>query len=211
MSARKGLRMLGIGRWVMKKSNYVHALLWASAVVASFYLETFWYAKIRYIREVSFFDYRLTIIAVSMLIFTISMLLIYKIQERESKKNMSKEKQIEEMALELCRPRNIVKMIHHRTCDNCDTSSCDIYELCVDLYNADYRKQSEWISVEERLPQVSSKYICALKDKRGNIWTVPADWSLEMKTWFGEFGELKNIVTHWMPLPEAPKGGAVNE
>ena len=56
---------------------------------------------------------------------------------------MSKEKQIEEMALELCRPRNIVKMIHHRTCDNCDTSSCDIYELCVDLYNAGYRKQSE--------------------------------------------------------------------
>lgn len=60
---------------------------------------------------------------------------------------MSKEKQIEEMALELCRPRNIVKMIHRRTCGNCDTSSCDIYELCVDLYNAGYRKQSEgeWI------------------------------------------------------------------
>ena len=61
---------------------------------------------------------------------------------------MSKEKQIiEEMALELCRPRNIVKMIHHRTCGSCDTSSCDIYELCVDLYNAGYRKQSEgeWI------------------------------------------------------------------
>ena len=55
---------------------------------------------------------------------------------------MSKE-QIEEMALKLCRPRNIVKMIHHRTCGNCDTSSCDIYELCVDLYNAGYRKQSE--------------------------------------------------------------------
>lgn len=52
-------------------------------------------------------------------------------------------KQVEEMALELCRPRNIVKMIHHRTCGNCDTSSCDIYELCVDLYNAGYRKQSE--------------------------------------------------------------------
>lgn len=56
---------------------------------------------------------------------------------------MSKEKQIEEMALELCRPRNIVKMIHHRTCGNCDTSSCDIYELCVDLYNAGYRKMPE--------------------------------------------------------------------
>lgn len=76
----------------MKKSNYVHALLWVPAVVGSFYLETFWYAKIRYIREVSFFDYRLTLIAVSMLIFTISMLSIYKIQERKSKKmkNISK-------------------------------------------------------------------------------------------------------------------------
>ena len=52
-------------------------------------------------------------------------------------------KEIEEMALELCRPRNIVKMMHRRTCGNCDTSSCDIYELCVDLYNAGYRKQSE--------------------------------------------------------------------
>lgn len=63
---------------------------------------------------------------------------------------MSKEKQIEEMALELCHPRNIVKTIHHRTCDNCDTSSCDIYELCVDLYNAGYRKQSEgeWIDAD---------------------------------------------------------------
>jgi hypothetical protein len=51
--------------------------------------------------------------------------------------------EIEEMALELCRPRNIVKMIHNRTCDNCDTSACDIYELGVDLDNAGYRNQSE--------------------------------------------------------------------
>ena len=49
------------------------------------------------------------------------------------------------------------------------------------------------------------KFICCVKDKRGHTWTVPADWSLEMKMWFGEFGELKNMVTHWMPLPEAPK------
>ena len=73
------------------------------------------------------------------------------------------------------------------------------------LYRVGYRKQSEWISVEERLPQVTGKYICGVKDKDGNTWTVPADWSLEMKRWFGEFGEIKNTVTHWMPLPEPPK------
>jgi hypothetical protein len=124
-----------------QKSNYVHALLWASAVVGSFYLETFWYAKIRYIREVSFFDYRLTIIAVSMLIFTISVLLIYKIQERESKKNMSKEKQIEEMAKAMCR--------NGMSNGNCamDDDPCAlecVYGCCAEsLYNAGYRKQSE--------------------------------------------------------------------
>ena len=77
-------------------------------------------------------------------------------------------------------------------------------------YNAGYRKQ-EWISVEERLPGVSGRYICAVKDKNGHTWTVAGDYSLEMKKWFGLlFGEIKNTVTHWMPLPEPPKmkGGA---
>ena len=87
---------------------------------------------------------------------------------------------------------------------------CECHMLAEALYNADYRKQSGWISVEERLPQVTGKYICCVKDKGGNTWTVPADWNLEMKMWFGEFGEIKNMVTHWMPLPEPPKmkGGA---
>lgn len=63
----------------------------------------------------------------------------------------------------------------------------------------------KWIPVEERLPGVSGNYICAVKDKNGSVWTIPAEWSLEMKMWIGAFGEIKNIVTHWMPLPSAPK------
>ena len=132
---------------------------------------------------------------------------------------MSREKQIEEMALELCRPRNIVKMIHSRTCGNCDTSSCDIYELCVDLYNAGYRKQ-EWISVDERLPEEYKECLVAAKvgdkmvidiaervrsfDMRTNSvyleWLITNDWNE------GQGCE----ITHWMPLPEVPKmkGGA---
>ena len=62
-----------------------------------------------------------------------------------------------------------------------------------------------WISVEDRLPRVSGKYLCAVKDKKENSWTVPADWSVEMRSWFGEFGEIKNMVTHWRPLPEPPE------
>lgn len=63
---------------------------------------------------------------------------------------------------------------------------------------------NEWVSVDERLPGVSGNYICAVKDKNGSVWTIPAEWSLEMKMWIGAFGEIKNIVTHWMSLPEPP-------
>lgn len=64
---------------------------------------------------------------------------------------------------------------------------------------------NEWLRVEERLPGMSGNYICAVKDKNGSVWTIPAEWSLEMKMWIGAFGEIKNIVTHWMPLPKSPK------
>lgn len=63
----------------------------------------------------------------------------------------------------------------------------------------------EWISVNDRTPQVTGKYICCVEDKMGNRWSIPSDFSLEMKSWFGEYGEIKNKVTHWMPLPEPPE------
>ena len=63
---------------------------------------------------------------------------------------------------------------------------------------------NEWVRVEEELPRVGGNYICAVQDKNGGTWTIPAEWNLEMKTWFGAFGEIKNKVTHWMPLPAPP-------
>ncbi len=110
---------------------------------------------------------------------------------------MTKEKQINEL-------RDLI-MVGSRLDINSATAFAET------LYRRGWRKQSEWISVDERLPHVSGKYICGVKDKKGNTWTVSADWSLEMKTWFGEFGEIKNIVTHWMPLPEPPKARKEDE
>lgn len=108
--------------------------------------------------------------------------------------------QIEEMARTLCGEKE-------KSCAKCD--SFDLCEFWIEasiLHNAGYRKQ-EWISVDEMLPGVSGRYICAVKDKNGHTWTVAGDYNLEMKAWFGLlFGEIKNTVTHWMPLPEPPKG-----
>ena len=116
-----------------------------------------------------------------------------------------KEKLVEllaEKCMETCKERGL---------NVCSAEHCNQHkEKCTGFY-ADHLIANgvtvqEWISVEEMAPRVTGKYICVVKDKSENTWVIPADWSVEMKTWFGEFGEIKNLVTHWMPLPEPPKG-----
>lgn len=67
-------------------------------------------------------------------------------------------------------------------------------------------KQSPWISVEDRLPDVGVKVFT--KTKNGNyILTsmyIPADCKgnvLGPKEWRGS-GAFKGSITHWMPIPE---------
>ena len=127
---------------------------------------------------------------------------------------MSRDKQIEEMA----------SILMDRC--NCAVTDCSLIADCdicraEHLYNAGYRKQ-EWISVEKRLPEVEEEEITIVHTEgeikglakiselvlifsahpKGDYVTidrtVDGQWA---NNWF---------VTHWMPLPEAPKmkGGA---
>ena len=63
---------------------------------------------------------------------------------------------------------------------------------------------NEWVSAKDNPPQLTGKYICCVEDTHGHMWSIPADYLLEMKTWAGEFGEIKNKVVSWMPLPSPP-------
>ena len=63
---------------------------------------------------------------------------------------------------------------------------------------------SEWVSAEDDPPQLTGKYICCVEDIHGHMWSISADYLFEMKTWVGEFGEIKNKVVFWMPLPNPP-------
>ncbi len=103
---------------------------------------------------------------------------------------MSKEKQIEAMAREIY--------------ENTDISIVEIAEnIAEHLYNAGYRKQSEWISVEDRKPSESGKYLVCTK--RGNVYQTKFYSYPENKGGhWGQKDKGRNI-THWMPLPEAPK------
>ena len=105
---------------------------------------------------------------------------------------MSKEKQIEEMA----------KVIGQRCNRDC-IPSCDEC-IAQTLYSAGYRKQ-EWISVEERLPEDGA--IVLTVDSEGERGVC--FYEEELKGIFQQCYGLVQIfnITHWMPLPEAPKKG----
>ncbi len=84
---------------------------------------------------------------------------------------MSKEKQIEEMVKFVCMDcRYFMRCNDDTMCDG-RTLSENIKEDCwtlkyaEELYNKGYRKQSEWISVEERLPDKDGRYLVAMKKR----------------------------------------------
>lgn len=133
--------------------------------------------------------------------------------------NKTDKKAIEEMARQNCHIEYHMK--NYKTCKECyetNYCACRVYEVCRNLYNAGFRKQSGWISVEERLPDIdpfgkgryggarSVRVLCACEQKDGRtfvkegyyepcgngniVWRIP--------------GSIDS-VTHWMPLPEPPK------
>lgn len=104
---------------------------------------------------------------------------------------MSREKQIEEMAKSMCRLYG-TELCGEECADN---NSCDVERLSCNLYDAGYRKQ-EWVSVDERLPEESMTVITC--NAEGEVDT----------DYYGYYslGFSDKTVTHWMPLPEPPKG-----
>ena len=116
---------------------------------------------------------------------------------------MSKEKQIEEMAKLIHEAEN--NRCHHRSCLECKYGNMDD-PLCTEkitaeyLYEEGYHKQSEWISVDERLPDRFGYYLgCTYK---GGMLITPF-----FPVFANDKPEFHYKIAYWMPLPEAPKGG----
>ena len=111
----------------------------------------------------------------------------------------NEKKQIEEMANELFEKSPIACLWRS-----------DAEKLAEHLYNAGYRKQ-EWISVDERLPEESGRYLACVNVSHlaFTSLTIIAVMEYGKNHGFYLYSE-DEPVTHWMPLPEAPKmkGGA---
>ena len=120
---------------------------------------------------------------------------------------MSKEKQIEELAKILA--SNCGECTQ---CENYRKGTLNGVDRCYYkrggmIYNAGYRKQSGWISVDERLPREGVDVLVALRI--GDRLTVDTD-RIYCGRWYtyGSRGYRgSRFVTYWMPFPEYPTGG----
>ncbi|MEE1069057.1 MAG: DUF551 domain-containing protein [Paludibacteraceae bacterium] len=108
--------------------------------------------------------------------------------------------QIEKQAIE-----EMVKISRHVCEGECFINKdglidCDV---CISLhfYDNGYRKQSEWISVDERLPDVRRKVMLYSPTDGINI-----GHRLDEVGRFYVGKAYPDRPTHWMPLPEPPKG-----
>ena len=95
-----------------------------------------------------------------------------------------------------------------------------IYEFA-DCLLANGVTVQEWISVEDRLPEDSGYYLVVYRDKYNE--SISIDFDMYVKCNIGEWWESEfacditnqflwatrlqeQEVTHWMPLPQPPKG-----
>lgn len=83
----------------------------------------------------------------------------------------------------------------------------EFLDLINDAFTEDVAPKIDWISVDDGLPEKSGEYLTWHNGYFGLI-----NYNAELHGWNimhhdDRSTEIKS-VTHWMPLPEAPKGGA---
>ena len=114
-------------------------------------------------------------------------------------------------ALRCCKigvPCEKCPVVGNKDCfEEVNTAAAELIERLTAENAALREKVPQWISVEDRLPiDRLSKYLVAFRDAGGSIVDMaryfPSDgWTCD------NWEVPQNLITHWMPLPEAPEEG----
>lgn len=74
---------------------------------------------------------------------------------------------------------------------------------------AGYKAAQQWISVKNRLPEDGQTCIYVIHIPKKNEWKLDyGEWQATENVFFGEYIDYRDLnwtLTHWMPLPAAPK------
>ncbi len=70
----------------------------------------------------------------------------------------------------------------------------------------DINVPSKWISVKDRLPSDNGKYLCHIFDSSLNNLSFMAMVYYDRGNFITQSSCVTDCVTHWMPLPDPPKG-----
>lgn len=95
-------------------------------------------------------------------------------------------------------------------CDEVNTAAADLIERLTAENAALREKVPQWVSVEERRPESGKRVLATDGVFVGEAYRTSADtWrrydGIAMRDCIG------SIVTHWMPLPDAPEEGGKHE
>ena len=91
--------------------------------------------------------------------------------------------------------------------DNISENGTQHREFIADLMIANGVTVQEWISVKDRLPEVGGYVVCIAKRNPFSRF-MPIVARIEKNGWVNPITEQYiSEVTHWMPIPQPPKGG----
>lgn len=68
------------------------------------------------------------------------------------------------------------------------------------------RERNEWISVEERLPEADTNVLVITANASFKVARCNIYHNGTLVLWMTNDGLGERAITHWMPLPEPPKG-----
>lgn len=89
--------------------------------------------------------------------------------------------------------------------DPAEEVSLDALEMAISAL-----EQTKWISVKDRLPDTDDWVLVCKKTIETGYTSMAVDrCSMTVggdRMWLAEYATWKQVVSHWMPLPQPPKG-----